>query len=61
MCSNSAVYLILLIFFHADYYHVQDIKLFKYQLLQIDSKLVVVNFVAFHQVKNSDIILVTHN
>lgn len=51
MCSKSAVYLILLLLFHADYYHVQDIKLFKYELLQIDSKLVVVNFVAFQHVK----------
>jgi len=55
VCFKSAVYLILLICFYADYYQVQDIELFKYQLLQMYSEWVVVSFVAFDEVK-----IVTH-
>jgi len=55
VCFKSAVNFILLIFFYADYYQVQDIELFKYQLLQINSEWVVVSFVAFDEVK-----IVTH-
>ena len=51
MCFKSAVYFILLIFFYADYYQVQDIELFKYQLLQMYSEWVVVSIVAFDEVK----------
>ena len=51
MCFKSAVYFILLIFFDANYYQVQDIELFKYQLLQIYSEWVVVSIVAFDEVK----------
>jgi len=51
VCFKSAVYFILLIFFYADYYQVQDIELFKYQLLQMYSEWVVVSIVAFDEVK----------
>jgi len=51
VCFKSAVYFILLIFFYADYYQVQDIELFKYQLFQRYSEWVDVSFVAFDKVK----------
>jgi len=51
VCFKSAVNFILLIFFYADYYQVQDIELFKYQLLQMYNGWVVVSFVAFDEVK----------